>query len=133
MVLQNDIDLLHPSAELEKRKHKIKRLVQTPNSFFMNHCVQSLANSCGVWELPDCAVPAYWWSCQTHRDRGFLFQEEWGLIVLPIPFLTHVSLCESRHFEGSSRGRKEMGAAVVIVQLSRFGFRYLILLGSLWT
>ncbi|RXH98105.1 hypothetical protein DVH24_010430 [Malus domestica] len=35
MVLQNDIDLLHPSAELEKRKHKIKRLVQTPNSFFM--------------------------------------------------------------------------------------------------
>ncbi|KAM1031793.1 hypothetical protein ACFX13_036308 [Malus domestica] len=133
MVLQNDIDWLHPSAELEKRKHKIKRLVQTPNSFFMNHCVQSLANSCGVWELPDCAVPAYWWSCQTHRDRGFLFQEEWGLIVLPIPFLTHVSLCESRHFEGSSRGRKEMGAAVVIVQLSRFGFRYLILLGSLWT
>ncbi|RXI05221.1 hypothetical protein DVH24_006478 [Malus domestica] len=57
MVLQKDIDLLHPPAELEKRKHKIKRLVQTPNSFFM-----SLANSCGVRELPDCAVPAYWWS-----------------------------------------------------------------------
>ncbi|CAN6548621.1 unnamed protein product [Malus baccata var. baccata] len=35
MVLQNDIDLLHPPAELEKRKHKLKRLVQTPNSFFM--------------------------------------------------------------------------------------------------
>ncbi|RXH71661.1 hypothetical protein DVH24_025162 [Malus domestica] len=34
-VLQNDIDLLHPPAELEKRKHKLKRLVQTPNSFFM--------------------------------------------------------------------------------------------------
>ncbi|KAG2384435.1 40S ribosomal protein [Vigna angularis] len=28
MVLQNDIDLLNPPAELEKRKHKLKRLVQ---------------------------------------------------------------------------------------------------------
>lgn len=34
-VLQNDIDLLHPPADLEKRKHKLKRLVQSPNSFFM--------------------------------------------------------------------------------------------------
>jgi hypothetical protein len=34
-VLSNDIDLLHPPAELEKRKHKLKRLVQSPNSFFM--------------------------------------------------------------------------------------------------
>ncbi|KAG0563120.1 hypothetical protein M758_8G005500 [Ceratodon purpureus] len=36
MVLSNDIDLLHPPAELEKRKHKLKRLVQSPNSFFMD-------------------------------------------------------------------------------------------------
>ncbi|KAJ3697210.1 hypothetical protein LUZ61_000915 [Rhynchospora tenuis] len=36
MVLQNDIDLLNPPAELEKRKHKKKRLVQSPNSFFMD-------------------------------------------------------------------------------------------------
>ena len=35
MVLHSDIDLLHPSAELEKQKHKLKRLVQSPNSFFM--------------------------------------------------------------------------------------------------
>ncbi|MBA0583325.1 hypothetical protein Golax_016854, partial [Gossypium laxum] len=34
-VLQNDIDLLNPPAELEKKKHKLKRLVQSPNSFFM--------------------------------------------------------------------------------------------------
>lgn len=33
--LSNDIDLLHPPADVEKRKHKLKRLVQTPNSFFM--------------------------------------------------------------------------------------------------
>ncbi|XP_019099097.1 PREDICTED: transcription factor SOX-4 isoform X2 [Camelina sativa] len=35
-VLQNVIDLLNPPAELEKRKHKLKRLVQSPNSFFMH-------------------------------------------------------------------------------------------------
>jgi len=29
-------DLLHPSAADEKRKHKLKRLVQSPNSFFMD-------------------------------------------------------------------------------------------------
>ena len=29
-------DLLHPSATEEKRKHKLKRLVQSPNSFFMD-------------------------------------------------------------------------------------------------
>ncbi|XP_059564054.1 small ribosomal subunit protein eS27-like [Myotis daubentonii] len=27
-------DLLHPSPEEEKRKHKKKRLVQSPNSYF---------------------------------------------------------------------------------------------------
>ena len=35
-VLSTDIDLLHPPAELEKQKHKSKRLVQSPNSFFMD-------------------------------------------------------------------------------------------------
>ena len=36
MVLHSDIDLLNPPAELEKQKHKLKRLVQSPNSFFMD-------------------------------------------------------------------------------------------------
>ena len=35
-VLSSDIDLLHPPADLEKQKHKTKRLVQSPNSFFMD-------------------------------------------------------------------------------------------------
>ncbi|KAL7409067.1 ribosomal protein S27-domain-containing protein [Mrakia frigida] len=30
------IDLLNPSSEAELRKHKLKRLVQSPNSFFMD-------------------------------------------------------------------------------------------------
>ncbi|GAB4813791.1 hypothetical protein N2152v2_000837 [Parachlorella kessleri] len=36
MVLSCDIDLLHPPQELEKRKHKLKRLVASPNSYFMD-------------------------------------------------------------------------------------------------
>ena len=35
-VLAADIDLLNPPADFEKRKHKLKRLVQSPNSFFMD-------------------------------------------------------------------------------------------------
>ena len=35
-VLSTDIDLLHPPAEIESQKHKTKRLVQRPNSFFMD-------------------------------------------------------------------------------------------------
>jgi len=29
-------DLLHPPQDLEKRRHKLKRLIQSPNSFFMD-------------------------------------------------------------------------------------------------
>jgi len=35
-VLACDIDLLHPPAELEKQRHKLKRLVASPNSYFMD-------------------------------------------------------------------------------------------------
>ncbi|CEH14436.1 40s ribosomal protein s27 [Ceraceosorus bombacis] len=30
------VDLLNPSAEHQARQHKLKRLVQNPNSFFMD-------------------------------------------------------------------------------------------------
>ncbi|CDW98668.1 hypothetical protein [Sporisorium scitamineum] len=30
------VDLLNPSAEQQARSHKLKRLVQNPNSFFMD-------------------------------------------------------------------------------------------------
>ncbi|GJZ80280.1 40S ribosomal protein S27-2 [Tanacetum coccineum] len=38
MTLSNDVDLLNPLVEVEKRKYKLKRLVQSPNSnfFFMD-------------------------------------------------------------------------------------------------
>ena len=46
--LSQDIDLLNPPAELEKQKHKLKRLVQSPNSFFMVSDLAAtwLARSC---------------------------------------------------------------------------------------
>ncbi|KAF9389707.1 40S ribosomal protein S27-like [Podila verticillata] len=30
------IDLLHPSPAVEKKTHKLRRVVQSPNSFFMD-------------------------------------------------------------------------------------------------
>jgi small subunit ribosomal protein S27e len=33
---QIDYDLLNPPAEVEARQHKLHRLVQSPNSFFMD-------------------------------------------------------------------------------------------------
>lgn len=47
-VLQADIDLLHPPAELEKRSHKLKRLVQSPNSFFMDVKCQGCFQMCAL-------------------------------------------------------------------------------------
>ncbi|KAL6652810.1 hypothetical protein ACP70R_011735 [Stipagrostis hirtigluma subsp. patula] len=84
MVLQNDIDLLNPPAELEKLKHKKKRLVQSPNSFFMDvkcqgcfnihYCVQPLPDGCGLPRLPNRALPAYGWEGQA--NRGVLLPPE---------------------------------------------------------
>ncbi|CAI9282330.1 unnamed protein product [Lactuca saligna] len=42
MVLPNDVDLLNPPDELAKRNQKLKRLVQSPNSFFMDFKCQKL-------------------------------------------------------------------------------------------
>ena len=41
-----DIDFLHPPRELELRRHKLKRLVQTPNSFFMDVKCPGCFNMC---------------------------------------------------------------------------------------
>ena len=44
------IDLVNPSLESEKRKHKLKRLVQSPNSYFMDvKCPGLSLSSCGYF------------------------------------------------------------------------------------
>merc|ERR1711862_257349 len=44
VIMALEYDILHPSASSEKSKHKLKRLVQGPNSYFMDvkcqGCVQ---------------------------------------------------------------------------------------------
>ncbi|CAD8116556.1 unnamed protein product [Paramecium sonneborni] len=41
-----DQDLLRPQYESEKRKHKLKRLIQAPNSYFMDvKCPQCSTNN----------------------------------------------------------------------------------------
>ncbi|KAG8064268.1 hypothetical protein GUJ93_ZPchr0004g40462 [Zizania palustris] len=63
MVLQNDIDLLNPPAELEKIKHKKKRLVQSPNSFFMDVKCQGCFNITTVFSHSQTVVVCP--GCQT--------------------------------------------------------------------
>ncbi|XP_012832973.1 PREDICTED: 40S ribosomal protein S27-2-like, partial [Erythranthe guttata] len=59
----NDYDLLNPPAELEKRKHKLKRLVQSPNSFFMDVKCQGCFNITTVFSHSQTVVVCG--NCQT--------------------------------------------------------------------
>ncbi|XP_004289542.1 PREDICTED: 40S ribosomal protein S27-2-like [Fragaria vesca subsp. vesca] len=61
-VLQNDIDLLHPPVDLEKRKHKLKRLLLTPNSFFMFYSCTGCFNITTVFSHSQTVVCG---NCQT--------------------------------------------------------------------
>ncbi|WVZ14748.1 hypothetical protein V8G54_012314 [Vigna mungo] len=91
MVLQNDIDLLNPPAELEKRKHKLKRLVQSPNSFFMDVKCQGCFNITTVFSHSQTVVVCG--NCQT-----VLCQPTGG---------------RARLTEGAHLGRRKMNGAVI--------------------
>jgi hypothetical protein len=45
------LDLLHPRPEDEKRKHKLKRLVQHPNSYFMDVKCPGKTEAKRAWSL----------------------------------------------------------------------------------
>lgn len=62
-VLPNDVDLLNPPADLEKRKHKLKRLVPSPNSFFMDVKCQGCFNITTVFSHSQTVVVCG--NCQT--------------------------------------------------------------------
>jgi small subunit ribosomal protein S27e len=51
--VSNDIDLLNPPPELEQKKHKLKRLVPSPNSFFM---VRGFVHLCMCLHFSQCYV-----------------------------------------------------------------------------
>ncbi|WOL16178.1 hypothetical protein Cni_G24960 [Canna indica] len=63
IVLPNDVDLLNPPAELEKKRHKLKRLVQSPNSFFMDVKCQGCFNITTVFSHSQTVVVCG--NCQT--------------------------------------------------------------------
>ena len=78
-----DIDLLHPPKELELRRHKLKRLVPSPNSFFMDVKCPGCFNITTVFSRADCghlqrllggALPADGW--QGAADGGCSFRKK---------------------------------------------------------
>ncbi|KAG7245355.1 hypothetical protein INR49_010805 [Caranx melampygus] len=86
-------DLLHPTIDHERRQHKKKRLVQSPNSYFMDvKCPGLQINTVSLkvaTRLPLCsAMHRLWYSVwmlncavsakrrKGQADRGLLFQEE---------------------------------------------------------
>merc|ERR1711909_26576 len=70
-------DLLHPSAEEEKRRSKVKRLVQHPNSYFMD--VKCPGCRCLCW-MCNSSLPTNWWQGKT--DRWMFIQKETELMSL---------------------------------------------------
>ena len=56
-MLSSDIDLLHPPVDLEKQKNKRKRLVQSPNSFFMDVKCQGCFQMCAALPPDHCRAP----------------------------------------------------------------------------
>ena len=55
-ISMGDVDLLHPPKELEQRRHKLKRLVQSPNSFFMDVKCPGCFN---ITTVRSCPSPEY--------------------------------------------------------------------------
>ena len=56
-------DLLHPLHHEEKRKHKLKRLVQHPNSYFMDVKCAACRNIAVVFRVVLSIL-----ACLTHRE-----------------------------------------------------------------
>ncbi|KAH7284959.1 hypothetical protein KP509_33G004200 [Ceratopteris richardii] len=95
MVLLNVIDLLHPLAEVERKKHKLKRLVQSPNSYFMDVKCQGCFSIIIVFSHSHTVV--FYGNCS---------------VVLCQPTGGHVRLTES-----SSIGRKDKLTSQEVIDL----------------
>ena len=76
LVLQLAKDLLHPSVDEERRKCKLKRLVQSPNSYFMDvKCPGTLHIQ---FHIPVTAVVTYVVNCVTN---SFMVVRAQALVV----------------------------------------------------
>uniref|UniRef100_A0A3Q1I6R9 40S ribosomal protein S27 n=1 Tax=Anabas testudineus TaxID=64144 RepID=A0A3Q1I6R9_ANATE len=73
-------DLLHPSPEEEKRRHKKKRLVQSPNSYFMD--VKCPGTGLKHPKTPD--LNSYVSTCGISGNVGFTFLTGFFFLVLSL-------------------------------------------------
>ena len=77
--MQIEDDLLHPNPANEKKKHKLKRLVQAPNSFFMdvkcpgcfNMLVSLLVSCLQIYEYGHVFV-LHLWRCLSWRFQHII-------------------------------------------------------------
>merc|ERR1712141_710985 len=83
-------DLLHPRPEEEKRKHKLKRLVQHPNSYFMDVKCPGCYKITTVFSHAQTVVLCVGCStvlCQPTGGRARLTEERSNTKLLPPPLL----------------------------------------------
>ncbi|KAH0504538.1 40S ribosomal protein S27 [Microtus ochrogaster] len=75
-------DLLHPSPEEEKRKHKKKRLVQSPNSYFVDvkcpgcyRITTAFSHAQTTAPLSSVSLQCCGQTCSCARTRQLLYHE----------------------------------------------------------
>ncbi|KAH9093727.1 40S ribosomal protein S27-like protein [Aphanomyces euteiches] len=81
-------DLLHPTATEERSKHKLKRLVQSPNSFFMDVKCPGCFNITTVFSHAQTVVLCG--SCSV------MLCQPTGACAIPLTFL-YLSRCEMQY------------------------------------
>eukprot|EP00212_Chloropicon_laureae_P002557 CAMPEP_0197487766 /NCGR_PEP_ID=MMETSP1311-20131121/2790_1 /TAXON_ID=464262 /ORGANISM="Genus nov. species nov., Strain RCC856" /LENGTH=92 /DNA_ID=CAMNT_0043031569 /DNA_START=105 /DNA_END=384 /DNA_ORIENTATION=+ len=72
MALHSDVDLLNPPASVEKNSHKLKRLVQSPNSFFMDVSARGASTSrrCSPTARASSSAEPAPLFCASQREEG---------------------------------------------------------------
>ena len=83
--LQLATDLLHPSADDERRKHKLKRLVQSPNSYFMDVKCPGVCNCVEISLVCDGAL-----ALLVCYDVSHICKLPYGLIIGKVPLCGHI-------------------------------------------
>uniref|UniRef100_A0A8C6SIN2 40S ribosomal protein S27 n=1 Tax=Neogobius melanostomus TaxID=47308 RepID=A0A8C6SIN2_9GOBI len=99
-------DLLHPICSEERRRHKKKRLVQCPNSYFMDvkctgcyRITTIFSHSQTVVPCPGCSTVL----CQPSGGKCRLTEGHYGSSIISIRILSLLSATESCFFPSFSQ------------------------------
>ncbi|XP_060270661.1 small ribosomal subunit protein eS27 isoform X1 [Ovis aries] len=93
-------DLLHPSPEEEKRKHKKKRLVQSPNSYFMDVKCPGCYKITTVFSHAQTVVLCVGCStvlCQPTGGKARLTEGKWFNVIFMLFFFTSTKCVIGKH------------------------------------